>query len=104
MRGLDITDTSQDLDDLNNDEIEQMARVEHNRWNVEKLLMGYRKPLPIEDKYSRAGNKNDEDLLASNKKRFIHHDIRPYALLGDVKKVDIQISMYIPWILKMAKE
>ena len=79
-----------------------MARVEHNRWNVEKLLMGYRKPRYNEDKYVEE-NKPFETELSRNKKRFIHHDIRPYDQLNIVKELDKEFSRYIPWILKMTE-
>ena len=39
-----------DLKDLTDDEIKLIAETEHNRWNVEKLLMGFRKPHFHEDK------------------------------------------------------
>lgn len=34
---------------LTKEQIELMAEVEHNRWNMEKLLLGYRKPTPEEE-------------------------------------------------------
>ena len=40
-----------DLTHLSAGTLSQMAEVEHNRWNVEKLLMGFRKPMPEEDAY-----------------------------------------------------
>lgn len=46
MRGLKPDDTSLDQDPLTEKEIQQLAKVEHNRRNVEKLLMGYR---PFDD-------------------------------------------------------
>ena len=98
MRGLDITDTSHDLDDLSPEESAVMARVEHNRWNVEKLLMGFRKPAPAEDKYAHPEFANE---LKNNKKCFIHHDIRPYDELSLVKVYDVEMVKYIPWIIKM---
>ena len=51
LRGLDINDTGQDLSPITDSEAKILAKVEHNRWNVEKLLMGYRKPHKDEDKY-----------------------------------------------------
>ena len=80
-----------------------MAQVEHNRWNVEKLLMGFRKPHRDEDKLA-AENKLFKDDLERNKKRFIHHDIRPFDQLDNIKKLDEEFSRYIPWIVKMTEE
>ena len=100
MRGLDINDHSHDYDSLSDYEADIMAKVEHDRWNVEKLLMGYRKARENEDKYNHSGFKNN---LSKNKKLFIHHDIRPYEQLDIIKELDREFSRYIPWIMKMTE-
>lgn len=100
LRGLDINDTSHDTSPLSDGEIELLAKVEHSRWNVEKLLMGYRKPLPDEDKYATENEVIKADLM-KNKERFIHYDIRPYDELDEnEKELDRIFSEYIPWIIK----
>lgn len=99
-RGLKLDDTSRDKESLNPDEAKILAVMEHNRWNVEKLLMGFSKPEPKEDKYEYP---EFADKLKKNKKVFIHHDIRPFDKLDGVKKYDILISEHIPWILKMTE-
>lgn len=101
MRGLDIDDKSHDYDTLSEYEVEIMAKVEHNRWNVEKLLMGYRKPHKDEDKYEHT---EFADKLENNKKLYIHHDIRSFDQLSSIKELDHEFSRYIPWILKMTEE
>lgn len=101
MRGLDIDDVSRDYDALTDEEADQLAIVEHNRWNVEKLLMGYRKPDKDEDKYEHPEFADD---LSKNKKLFIHHDIRPFSQLGAIKELDHEFSRYIPWIMKMTEK
>lgn len=101
MRGLKIDDDSRDQYPLSQEEIKEIAAVEHNRWNVEKLLMGYRKAKPEEDKYEHADFSKDD--VKGNKKLFIHHDIRPFNKLGDVQKLDFEIAKYIPWILEMTE-
>ena len=101
MRGLDIDDESRDYDTLSNYEVEQLARVEHNRWNVEKLLMGYRKPKKGEDKYE---NPEFASKLKKNKDLFIHHDIRPFNQLNSIKELDYEFSRYIPWIMRMTEK
>ena len=102
MRGLDKDDHSRDQSPLTPTEIENIAKVEHSRWNVEKLLMGYRKPKPNEDKYNYEQYAKE---WKSNKKNFyIHHDIRPFKDLGDVKQLDYEIAKYIPWIINMAEK
>lgn len=101
LRGLNVNDPSLGMSPLSETETDILAQVEHNRWNVEKLLMGYRKPHLDEDKY-----RHDEyaDKLALNKKRFIHHDIRPYEDLPDAtQNIDKEFARYIPWLLKMTK-
>lgn len=101
MRGLSIDDESRDYDTLSDYEVEQLAIVEHNRWNVEKLLMGYRKPKRDEDKYvypEFAGK------LKKNKDLFVHHDIRPFDQLNTIKELDYEFARYIPWIMKMTEK
>lgn len=76
-------------------QIELMAEVEHNRWNMEKLLLGYRKPTPAEeilcqDKAVRKEYKN---------KRFVHTDIRPFCELDEeTKEYDRCISECLPLV------
>ena len=112
MRGYDVNDFSHDKDDLTEKESEIIAKVEHNRWNVEKLLMGFRKARVSDDYYAyKKAYEADDDYskdtaskLTKNKKIYIHHDIRPY---DDLEKAtqqwDIEIVKYIPWILKMTE-
>lgn len=100
MRGLDPDDTSHDLMALSDDEVEALSHVEHNRWNAEKLLMGFQKPSLDEDKYAHPEFK---EQLKGNKKLFIHHDLRPFRDLDDVWKLDYEIVKYIPWLLKMTE-
>ncbi len=102
IRGKEPDDRKKDTQALSDYEIKEMAIVEHNRWNVEKLLMGYRKARHDEDKYM-----NDTihtEGLIQNKKLFIHHDIRPFEELDDVNKLDKEFSKYIPWIVKMTEQ
>ena len=101
MRGLKMDDDSRDQYPLSQEEIKEIAAVEHNRWNVEKLLMGYRKAKPEEDKYEHSDFSKDD--VNGNKKLFIHHDIRPFNKLGAVQKLDFEIAKYIPWILEMTE-
>lgn len=102
MRGLELDDDSQDTTPLSETEVEELARVEHNRWNVEKLLMGYRKPHDNEDAYN-AHYEDDKSVLKQNKKLFIHHDIRPYDALDHISELDKEFTRSIPWIMKMTE-
>lgn len=102
MRNLNPEDTSQDHAPLNDNEIEVIARMEHNRWNVEKLLMGYRKAHKNEDKYNQ--EESIKEILKQNKNRYIHHDIRPFDQLEDgIDNLDREFSKCIPWIIKMTE-
>lgn len=101
MRGLDGDDSSRDQQQLSHEEIEVLAVAEHNRWNMEKLLMGYRKVRPEEDLYQHPEHAQQ---LKKNKELFIHHDIRPYDELPEATKdLDREIVRCIPWILKMSQ-
>lgn len=102
MRELDKDDHSRDQSPLSSTEIEYIAKVEHNRWNVEKLLMGYRKAKPEEDRYD---HKDYTKEWKSNKKHFyIHSDIRPFGDLDGVQQLDREIAKFIPWILEMSEK
>lgn len=100
MRHLKPDDTTHDFDTLSDQETEALAIMEHNRWNVEKLLMGYRKPQSKEDKNA---SPQYADQLKKNKDLFIHHDIRPFDQLGTIKELDSEFTRYIPWIMKMTE-
>lgn len=101
MRGLPLDDCSHDLQSLSDREVEELARVEHNRWNVEKLLMGFRKARREEDKYKYPEH---ADKLGKNKNLFIHHDIRHFDDLGVIKDLDREFAKYLPWIMRMTEE
>ena len=112
MRKLDPDDTSHDKDELSNEEILAIAHVEHNRWNVEKLLMGFRKACTEDDYYSYKEaheteadyNSSEAKKLKKNKNIYIHHDIRPFDKLEQAtQQLDLEIAKYIPWILKMTE-
>ena len=102
-RGLRQDDISRDIWSISDNEAEMLARVEHNRWNVEKLLMGFRKPHREEDKYAPQ-NEAFKNELKRNKGRFIHHDIRPFEELDEIKELDKEFARYIPWIMKMTED
>ena len=69
------------------DKINELAETEHNRWNVEKLMIGYRSATDVEKKQAQRilnmGRKRcqegDEGLGKEDlKDNFIHIDIRPF--------------------------
>ena len=72
-----------------------MAHVEHNRWNAERLIFGYR--TPDKSEYEKI-NKNRELKEQYRDKEFIHYDLCPFNKLdydaGGIKtdEYDIVIS------------
>ena len=73
-----------------------MAEVEHNRWNVEKLFMGFR-PANEEERTSSGQECEAEEL----KDRGIHPDIMPYEDLDEkTKDIDGELTRNIVGILR----
>jgi hypothetical protein len=85
-------ESGKDLKDIKTDSstdkgmIYYAARVEHNRWVTEKLILGFRAPLPEDAKKI-----SKERLKEAYKERLIHNDIRDYEdLIKDDKGVDVR--------------
>lgn len=73
------------LEALSAEQVELLAEVEHNRWNVEELLLGYRPVRADEERVIDADKSKKGDF----KKRFIHYDIRPFSTLKTDEKGNI---------------
>lgn len=93
----------QTMDDLTEDEVNILSEVEHNRWNIDRLLIGFRPPYANEDAEITASNgKNKGDY----KKKHIHYDIRPYDKLcvdhtgRNSNEYDVCITRALPLIVK----
>ena len=67
---------------LSDEQIATLAEIEHNRWNVEELLLGYRPVRRDEEEVIDKDRTKKDDY----KKRFIHYDIRPFATLKEDAK------------------
>ena len=82
---------------LTEEQVELLAEVEHNRWNMEKLLLGYRRPTPEEEALCR-----DKAVCATYKNRlFVHPDIRPYGELDDeTRDQDRYLAKYLLFIME----
>lgn len=101
-------------DMLTEEEMKMIAVMEHNRWNVEKLFMGFRVAKPYEDFYkikdiednNREQISDGAEKYKDNKKYlFIHSDIRPFNELNIKSKLLNEITAYcLPWILGMTEE
>lgn len=84
--------------DLTEDQVKLLAKVEHNRWNVEKLLLGFRKPTAEELIIIQSSKEKRNEY---KNKRFVHQDICPYEQLSDdSKKYDINIMKCLPLIIR----
>lgn len=87
---------------LSKQEIEVMTEVEHNRWNVEELILGYR---PATDKEQKM-IENDISLKKKMRAKKIHYDIRafqdlrPDATGKQVYIYDLALTQGIPLIVK----
>lgn len=99
LRGIGVDYRKDGRRELSNDEVELLARVEHNRWNVDRLLAGYR---PTDEAETAAvfddiENKRGKKLKKYYKNRDIHYDIRPYDDLRNddtglnVKRFDVGV-------------
>jgi len=87
---------------IDDETLESMSVVEHNRWVIEKLLMGYRAPTEQENEIIR----KDKTQKNYYKKRFVHFDISAYDDLEDdasgsnVKEYDRCISVALPSLIQ----
>ena len=96
MRSFDFEELELAIENENDETgiIEKIAQVEHNRWNTEKLLMGFR---PVTESEKAI----DKKIL---KKNFIHPDIIIYNDLSkSMKDIDRMISKALPLIIKDIK-
>lgn len=88
--------------DLSLQDIEQMARVEHNRWCTAALMMGFR-PCTAEE---RATIEKDIRQKEEWKKKRVHYDLCSYELLGvdvhgvHVTEYDLRLCASMPLIVK----
>ena len=88
--------------ELDANQINLAARMEHNRWVMEKLLVGFRAPTPEEAVEIGSDRKKREYYKA----KFVHEDIKAYQELGEdakninVKIYDINISRALPYMLE----
>lgn len=107
---------------LTKEEIGQISAVEHNRWNVERLLLGFRPPTDEERREiaenikafilaKKTGTDRPEvDLKAEYKKKKIHYDLCAYRELREdktgqnVRVYDDDLTACIPLIAQSFNE
>ena len=102
LRSIGILDINC-IETLTEEQYSLLAEVEHNRWNIEELLLGYRPVTAAEEHF--VSTSPTPEVMNSRKKSlkasFIHYDIRDYSLLAPSVQVnDIAISKYIPYIIR----
>ncbi len=96
LRSIGLNENTVRYADITTEQIEQLAYTEHCRWNMEKLLLGYR-PLKTEEKDL---DKDKQKELKN--KMYAHQLIKPYkALLPEEKELDRNIIKELPTILRM---
>lgn len=84
--------------------IKQLAKMEHARWNMEKLLVGFR-PMPEEERDVINANINNQEVKKRIKElksqKFVHKDINKYKKLPEEsKKYDIAIVRNLADVIK----
>lgn len=99
LRSVGLTVEEAKYANLTEDMVDALAKTEHNRWNMEKLLLGYRALRDDEKELSGSGKK-----LLKNK-FFAHSLIKPnYLLSEDDYKLDKNIIVKLPDILRMLND
>lgn len=97
--GIDVDKPNREL---TGEEVELLAEVEHNRWNIEELMLGFR---PTTEEENREISKNPQSADKKKKEKFIHNGICPYKDLsnrpGNLEKYDIGLTKAL---LAIAKE
>lgn len=80
-----------------------IAEVEHNRWNMEQLLIGYRAVTEDEEKaISLLDNEGYDEYKKELKRKRVHLDLRAYGRLNaGVHEYDTYLSERIPCVLKI---
>ena len=81
---------------ISDDTLEALSEVEHRRWMITALLLGYR----AAPKSERADRSNFREL---KEKEFIHLDIAPWEELGAEADKDTLIVKNIPYIINGAE-
>jgi len=88
---------------MNDDDIRLLAKVEHNRWNVERLIFGFRATTKEENTEIRANPARKGYYKAE---KFAHYDIRPFDELDFdadgviASEYDICLSECLPKIIE----
>lgn len=104
MRSIGLQENDWDkFYDMSQQDIELLGQVEHNRWSVEELILGFRPCTDAEQKIIAADVAKQKD---NYKARKIHYDLRAYKELKpdktgrSVQLYDLCLSACLPLIAK----
>lgn len=104
MRSISLDEDDWDkFYDISQQDIDIQAQVEHNRWNVEELILGYRPCTDEEQDKIAADVETQKDAFRARK---IHYDLRAYNDLRpdktgrSAKVYDLCLSAALPLIAK----
>lgn len=96
--GIDL-ESDEDIRDDN--AIKILAKVEHNRWVMEQLLMGIR---PVDRSYEGKLPINDKSTRSMLKSQNIHPDLISNEMLGITQMYDEEIAKIIPLAMSIARK
>lgn len=104
MRSVGLNEDDWDkFYDISQQDIEILAQVEHNRWNVEELILGFRPCTDEEQEKIAADVATQKDAFRARK---IHYDLRAYNDLRadktgrSARVYDLCLSAALPLIAK----
>ena len=96
LRSFRLEATRESIDAMSEEMLERLSELEHRRWMLTTLLMGYQA--------ASKEKRKDRTLFEQLKKeKFIHLDIAPYDELPHQEKKDLFIVKNIPYIIHQDK-
>jgi len=96
--GVDLLTEDNLMDDMT---IKQLAKVEHNRWVIEQLLLGIR---PVDRSFAGKLPINDDATRRELKRNNMHPDLISNEMLGVTQMYDEEIAKIIPLAMAIAKQ
>lgn len=98
LRAMGILDNPKNIQP---EQQQSLALMEHARWNMEKLLIGFRAPNPEELEEIM----NNKDQNTWYKKRFVHSCIEEYKKIDeDAKKYDLNVVSALEKMIEIASQ
>jgi hypothetical protein len=100
--GLDEGDWTQ-FYSLSQQDIELLGQVEHNRWSIEELILGFRPCTDEEESIIAADVKVQKNVYKARKIHYdlrAYHDLRPDGTGKPVQVYDLCLTSCLPLIAK----